>query len=252
MQRKQSAFLFGAILVIVLILLFAFFFLPGADPPRVQLADPVPGGAGQGSVESPAIGVEITPENVQAVIATLQRTDTYARTIIQTHYWDGGQSYAYRTAEIWHTPEVLRIRWDNGENMIITAEFYHLWFGFGRVITRPVTPGLGEHLDRLLDQFQGIPSYETVLELDPGQIVRAGYTQRLIDGEARYAIYVAVETAMLGYLSYYYICLTTGLLIEAATFDGETPVYLLETLYLTLEPPGPEAFLLPDGTNPLD
>jgi|GEM_PF-1811918 len=251
-QQKQSTILFWATLAIALLLLLLFFFLPGAQTPRVWLADPGPGGQSQYPTGGPAIGVEITPENVQAVIATLQRAEAYSRTVVQTHYWGGGESFAYRTAEIWRTPEALRIRWDNGENMVITAEAYYLWFGAGRLITRPITAGLGAHLDRILDQFQGIPSYETVLELDPERIMRAGYTQRIIGGGARYAIYVAVETYVLGYLSYYYICLTTGLLLEAATFDGETPVYRLETLTLTLEPPGRDTFLLPDGTDPLD
>ena len=252
-QHRQNTVLFGAILVVVLVLLVVFFFLPGAQTPRVHLADPVPGGgAGQDLTGGPAIGVEITPENVQAVIATLQRAEIYSRLVVQTHYWDRGEASSDRTAEIWHTPEVLRIRWENGENMIITPEAYFLWFGAGRLITRPITPGLGENLDRVLDQFQGIPSYETVLELDPEQIIRAGYTQRTIDGESRYAIYVAVETAVLGYLSYYYICLTTGLLIETVTFDGDAPVYRLVTIQLTLEPPGPDTFLLPDGTDPLN
>ena len=249
-MQKQRAFLIGAILVVALVLLFAFFFAPGAQTPDVILADPIPApGEGDGLTGGPAaIGVEITPENVQAVIATLQRATAYSREVRQTRYWNDGASTGTTIAEIWTTPEVLRIRWADGTNMIITEESYHLWFGTDSAITRPVTAALGESLDQLLDRLQGIPNYETVLDLEVAQIIAAGYTQRTIGGETRYTIYIAVETGTLGYISYYYICLTTGLLLETATFDGETPVYRLETLRLTIAPPDPEHFLLPDGT----
>jgi len=252
-QRKQSIFIIGAV-IIALVLLCAFFFTPGADTPDIQLADPAPG-TGNGddlTAESPAAPVvEITTENVQAVIATLTRIESYSREIRQTRYWDGGQSYGSRMATILVTPEIMRLRWDNNENMVITADTYHLWFGGGAVITRPVTAGLGESLDKILDQFQGIPSYETVLELDPAQIIAAGYTERNIGGELRTVIYVAVETGTLGYTDFFYICLSTGLLVEMETFDGEIPIYRLETLHLSLKIPLPEDFHLSDGSDPL-
>ena len=251
-QRKQNIFIIGAVMV-ALVLLLALFFIPGADTPDIQLADPGPGtGDGDGLTGgSPAAPVEITTENVQAVIATLTRTQSYSREIRQTRYWNDGQSYGTRTAEIWVTPEIMRLRWDNNENMVITAGTYHLWFGGGAVITRPVTAGLGESLDKILDQFQGIPSYETVLELDPTQIIAAGYTERSIDGYERTVIYIAVETDTLGYLDFFYICLATGLLIEMETFDGDIPIYRLETLRLSLEPPEAEYFFLPGNIDPL-
>jgi len=231
-------------------LLFAFFLFPGTQTPQVRLADPVPGpGEGSGPPEGHAVGVEITPYNVQNVIATLSRATHYSREIRQTHYWDQGLSYAHRTAEIWTIPEALRIRWDNGENMIIAAEAFHLWFGIGRVISRPITEGLGDSLGQILDQFQGIPSYETILELPPDQIRSAGHVIRTIAGEARYTIYVSVTTNLLGYLNYYYICLQTGLLVEVVTLDGAIPVFRMETLSLSTDPPAPEMFLLPDGTE---
>ena len=243
----------GAVLIIALVLLFALFFVPGAGTPRVRLADPGPGpGTEGGPADHLAMGVEITTENVQAVIATLQRAATYTREIRQTHYWNDGQSSGERTAEIWVTPRALRVDWDDNESMVITADTYHLWFEGGPIITRPVTEGLGESLAQILDQFQGIPSYETVLALDTDQIISAGYTERVLDGELRPVIYVAAPTGALGYVDFFYICLTTGLLIEVTTFDGEIPIYRLETLRLTIGPPDAEAFLLPDGTNPLD
>ncbi|MCL2568022.1 MAG: hypothetical protein FWE12_01115 [Oscillospiraceae bacterium] len=248
LQRRQSAVLIGTTLAVVLLLLLTFFLLPGTNTPHIRLADPVPGpGEGDGLSEGYAIGIEITPDNVQAVIATLSRLEYYSREIRQTHYWDEGLSSAHRTAEIWVAPEALRIRWDNSENMLITAEAFHLWFGTGRVISRPLTEGLGDSHGQILDQFQGIPSYEAVLELNPTQIRSAGYTTRTIDDEARYTIYVSTESPMLGYISYYYICLQTGLLIEVVTLDGEVPVFRMETLRLYQGPLSPDRFALPSA-----
>jgi len=249
-QRKQSAFIIGAILLVVLVLLYALFFFPSAQTPGIELPAPPPiSGEGNGLTGGGAAGVAITPENVQGVIATLQRASSYSREIRQARYWNQGVNYGTATAEIWVIPEALRIRWADDENMIITAEAYYLWFGEGPLITRPITAGLGESLDQMLDQFQGIPSYETVLELDPAQIISAGHAQRSLDGELRYVIYVAVETGVLGYIDYFYICLLTGLLLETVTFDGDIPIYRLETLRLTVGPVEAEHFLPPDRTD---
>ena len=247
LRRERKTALMIALLLAVIAVLLGWYFMQDADIPGVTLADQVSAGdsAAQAPPQNPMAHVEITVENVQDVIATLARPEHYVRQISKTRYWDGGASFGTTTAEIWTTPEALRIRWADGNNMLITEEAYHLWFGGGAPITRPVTAALGESLDRILDRLQGIPSYETVLELDIAQIISADYIRRTLDGEVRYTIRVAVETGLLGYINYYYICLSTGLLIETATFDGEIPVYRLETLRLTIATPEAGYFLLP-------
>jgi len=249
-MQKRAVFPIVAALLTTLVLLLVLFFWDGDNTPSVYLPHTDSQGNEAMHGQPPALGIEITADNVQTVIATLTRADFYMREIRQTRYWDFGESYGVHTAEIWVTPELMRIRWDHGENMVITADTYHLWFGNGPVLTRPVTAGLGASLDQILDEFQGIHSYETTLNLDPAQIISAGYTQRNVGGEMRYTIYLAVQLSPQGHIDYYYICTTSGLLLEMATFDGEIPIYRMETISLTLTPPSAGDFLLPDGRTP--
>ncbi|MCL2828742.1 MAG: hypothetical protein FWD99_08420 [Oscillospiraceae bacterium] len=245
-RRDKRIYIIAALLVVVVALLLALYLFPGTIVPRVDLADQGPGGDGTGLPGHPALHVEITRYNVQNVLATLYRADYYVREIRQTRFWSDGAGSASTTAEIWATPDVLRIRWANGENMILSHDTYTLWHEGRAPITRPVTAAMGESLTHILDEFQGIPSYEALLELDPEQIIRAGYTRKPVGDSERYVIFLSVQTSSLGYVDYYYIELDSGLLVEMETWDGSTLVYHIETIRLDLSAPPEDVFLLPE------
>jgi len=245
-RRNKGIYIMAALLAVVIALLLAFYFLPGTVIPEVDLATQGSGGDGTGPPDHPALHVEITRYNVQSVLATLDRADYYSREIRQTRFWSDGAGSASTTADIWATPDTLRIRWANGENVILSSDTYTLWHEGRTPITRPVTAAMGESLTQILDEFQGIPSYETVLDLDPEQIIRAGYTRKLVGDTERYVIYLAVQTNPLGYVDYFYIELHSGLLVEMETWDGHTLVYRIETTFLDLSSPPEDAFLLPE------
>jgi len=249
--RKPLTLIIIAVFCVLAVLSLLFLFR-GAETPEVRLAEPPTDTEDQGAPDNPASLIEITPDNVQNVIATLARTEAYSRTIVQTHYWAEGTASASAEIEIWVTPNALRITRDNGEHMILTAEAFHIWFEDRPHQTRPVTTGLGASLEQILDEFQGIPSYETVLELDPAQIIEAGYVLKNIDGVYEYCIYLVFETGVLGYTDRYYISLSSGLLITMVTMDGNVPIFRMETLSLTLEAPEEDVFTLPDGTSALN
>jgi len=249
--RKPITFVIIAVLC-VLALLSSLFLFRGAETPEVRLADPPSDTEDRGTPDNPASLIEITPDNVQNVIATLERREAYSRTIVQTHYWAEGTAYASAEAEIWVTPSALRITRDNGETMILTAEEFHIWFDDRPHQSRPITAGLGGSLEQILDEFQGIPSYETVLELDPAQIIEAGYVQKNIGGVYEYCIYLVFQGGALGYLDRFYISLSSGLLVTMLTTDGDIPIFRMETLSLTLEAPERDVFTLPDGTTILN
>jgi len=246
--KRASTFVILAALITLGLLLFLFFF-QSDDTPGVRLADGVPTTEdGNGVPDNPASLVEITPDNVQNVIATLARIETYSRTIAQTRYWSNGTESAVSEAQIWVTPYALRIAWEHGENIILTADYFHIWFENRPHQSRPVTVGLGGSLSQILDEFQGIPSYETVLELDPAQIMEAGYVLKNIDGVYEYCIYLVFESGILGYVDRYYISLNSGLLLAMYTLDGDIPIFRMETVHFSSEAPPNSAFTLPDGT----
>jgi len=245
-RRDKRIYIVAALLAVVIALLLAFYFFPGMVVPQVDLADQGPEGDGTGVSGHPALHVEITRYNVQGVLATLYRADYYVRELRQTRFWSDGAGSASTTAEIWATPDTLRIRWANGENMIISYDTYTLWHEGRAPITRPVTAAMGESLTQILDEFQGIPSYEAILDLPVEQIIGAGYTRKLIGDTERYVVFLTVQTSPLGYVDYYYIELDSGLLVEMKTWDGYTLVYHIETTRLDLSPPPTDVFLLPE------
>ena len=243
-RRERTTVIVIALLLVGALILLGLYFFQDADTPGVVLAEQIsPGdGTAQNPPQNPMAHVEITAENVQAVIASLERPAQYSREIRKTRYWSDGARSAAQITTIWSTSEAVRLQRDDGENMILTMDRYYIWFDGSGYISNPITAVMGENFDRILDEFQGIPSYETVLDLDLDQIIEAGYTLLEIDGEEQYVIYVEVRGGHLGYIDRYYISLLTGLLVGMETREGEIPVYRMETLWLSLEAPAREMF----------
>ena len=255
MLRRENRWMrFILLFLVVIAVSLAIFLLQDADTPEVILApEPPPGdGTAQTPPQNPMAHVEITAENVQEVIATLERPAYFSREISKTRYWSGGTRSATTITEIWSIPEAMRIQRDDGENMIFTPDRYYIWFTGRSYIAHPITAAMGANFDRILDEFQGIPSYETVLDLDRNQIIEAGYTLLTVDGEEQYVIYVEVRGGALGYVDRYYISLFSGLLVGVETWDGDIVIYRMETLRLRLELPDEDVFTLPGGRNVLD
>ena len=253
MPGRTKSTLFLTIFVLALLALIPLlYFFSSVDTPGVRLAENIPlPGDGEGVATTPAMQVEITPDNVQSVIATLARTESYSRRIVQTRYWADGDAYGTAEAEIWVTPGAVRIEWDHGENMILAGGFFHLWFGDGAPQSNRMTVRPGATLEQVADEFQGIPSYESLLELPRDQIIDAGYVRRPVGGVYEYCIFIVFADSALGYIDRYYISLTSGLLVAIETWDGDIPVFRMETLSLSLVAPDRDVFTLPDGTNVL-
>ena len=250
-HREKKRILLIALVLVAIALPLGLFVFQDADTPEVILAEGVPPGdaTAQTPPQNPLAHVEITVENVQSVIATLERPEYYSREISKTRYWSAGEGSATTRTEIWSGPEALRIQRDDGENMIFTRNRYYIWFAGGSYIAHPITAAMGESFDRMLDEFQGIPSYETVLDVERSQIIEAGYTLLVVDGEEQYVIYVEVRGGTLGYVDRYYISLFSGLLVGVETRDGDIPIYRMETIRLRLEMPPEAVFQLPGGRN---
>ena len=202
--------------------------LPGQDP----FADNV-------------LRVEVTPETVQSVIATLARPEAYSREITLEVFWsdegtqDGTASSAIRS-RVWVNGNLTRIElsYPNGRiaHRIVTGDEVYLWYNSERSYV--CLPADGQSAD--LEQH--IPTYEDVLALSPEEITDAGYEQR----EGVSCIYV--ESSSLGYRERYWIAEESGLLAAAESWDGDRLTYRMQGYQVSV--PGEEgSFLLPDGTR---
>lgn len=115
--------------------------------------------------------MEVTPQTVQSVIRTLERSTSYYWELTVETFWTGGSSAT--SVQTWvdggwsHTRQVLPsglIRHD-----LISEDTVYYWYeGSSDYLTAPAEGGSA-------DLAQHIPTYETVLDADPEQITGTGY-----------------------------------------------------------------------------
>lgn len=185
--------------------------------------------------------VEITPETVQAAVATLSRPESYRRTITVEQFW-GESSGTYEvTATVsggWTRTD--RTMPDGRVRHCISGEHaVYVWY---QNETKLYTGVPGEITP---DQDQSIPTYEDILTLPSEEIVIADY-RRISDVDC---IYVEAVSEEQGTTLRYWVSVETGLLVVAEKLqDGET-VYRMASLSVDATEPVASEFLLPNGTQ---
>ena len=182
--------------------------------------------------------VDVNPETVQAVISTLNRPDSYSRTLQVFQFWDGGG----RTAEIrvWVRSGAVRLNIVGAEreiNYLLNGNVLTLWYGSD--MERRYTYNKANA--RLGDSLQRIPTYEDILSLDPASIRDAGCT---CTEDGKWRILVAAVDPDFNYLDIYYVSLDTGLLVGAEQWDGDTLIYRMTAGEADLSAPSDQLFLL--------
>ena len=245
MDSKKRLAIAIAITCLIVAAIFASFgrSLFFVQIPSITLADVNEGGDASGSSGvqdgDQYWQVAVTPETVQSIVATLSRPDSYYRELTVETLWSGG-SYA-SPVQYWenggwaHTRQVLAsgaVRHD-----LTGPETAYYWYeGSTAWGTFPAD-------ERSSDLAQHIPTYETVLELDPESITGAGYELR----GSLPCVYVEVQKEE-GALERYWISTDSGLLISAEREVNGALVYRM-TAYTQIQVPCPAtaSFALPDG-----
>ncbi len=245
MDSKKRLAIAIAITCLIVAAIFASFgrSLFFVQIPSITLADVNEGGDASGSSGvqdgDQYWQVAVTPETVQSIVATLSRPDSYYRELTVEALWSGG-SYA-SPVQYWedggwaHTRQVLAsgaVRHD-----LTGPETAYYWYeGSTAWGTFPAD-------ERSSDLAQHIPTYETVLELDPESITGAGYELR----GSLPCVYVEVQEES-GALERYWVSTDSGLLISAERELNGALVYRM-TAYSQIQAPCPAtaSFALPDG-----
>lgn len=185
--------------------------------------------------------VEITPETVQAAIATLSRPEAYRRTITLEQFW-GDSSGAY---EITSTVYGAWTRTDRTmpdgriRHCISGTDAVYIWYNNETELYTGV-PG-----EITADNEQSIPTYEEILELPQEEITVADY-RRVSDVDC---IYVEAVSSDGDCALRYWVSVETGLLVAAEKlFDDET-VYRMGALTIDQMEPSSAEFTLPNGNQ---
>ena len=242
MEQKNRTAVVVAIGIVILAAVFLSIGLPALTNsiPEVTLPDLSVSDEAEGGGDT-ALPLEVTPETVQSVIATLARPENYDRSLLVTLFW-GEDGSAESTVRVWADGDYVQTELTTaaGEKQVrlVNGETFALWYDGDRTWQeRPVKEGGG-------DLAQRIPTYEDILALEKSQITGAGYESR----NGHNCVYVEAQTGEDSQLERYWVETATGLLYAAETvFEGKVVYVMTET---ALAAPMTEAhsFALPDGT----
>ena len=247
MEEKKRTLL--AILISVTILaavVYSFGLNFFRSTPEIVVADPSVSeevSPGTEPWEGPdTISVEVTPETVQSIIASMARYKSYSRTVEITYAWGEGQS-ASITAQV---------REDNGwvrcDTVLVSGITEHsilgdgsLWYWYDEGPEYLQVPAGGTSSDLI----QYVPTYEDVLKAEAGDITYTSYEEK----SGVPCICVEVSRKAEAAVDRYWVSTASGLLIAAETEENGLTVYTMSSGDV-VSPAAldGEDFTLPDGT----
>lgn len=251
MEQKNRLLIALCIIVLIMVAMFTSFgrSLFAADTPSVTL--PTPGQADSSGSGDSTPGneihprVEVTVDTVQGVISALQRTDSYYRELTVELFWTEGSSAS--TVYVWQDGDWTKTQRTVPTGLVrhdlVGPELAYYWYGNDRSwLSAPAD-------DVSADLAQQIPTYETVLALDPDAILDARYEIR----SQIPCIFVEADGALPGHLQRFWISVDSGLLVAAEMEQDGYLSYRLSA-WNTVQTPCPTTavFTLPDGTPVMD
>lgn len=247
MERKNRNILVVLIAIVIAVAMISSFGFGIFAPDTAQIVLPEPAASSTltqdtGKPEDGLVRVDVTPQTVQNVIATLTRPTSYYREVTIEDFWGDGES-GVTTAKVWvdrgwTKTEVI---WPGGtvRSSIVGNEQVWLWYGNDRTV---LTAPADAHSADL--EGQRIPTYETVLSLEQEQISAASYEEK----GGLSCIYVETTADEQNYIQRYWVSVDSGLLVCAETAQGGTLVYRMSSYAVERPAPSDTSFELPDGT----
>ena len=246
MKRRSSTLLAVAVTVLITAAAIAAIFLFGKHDRDTRIILPQETAAVGAAPDSvlPDAGrednlIEVTPQTVQTVVATLERPGSYSRRLGIDMFWSGGSSSC--TADVWVRTGEARIALSGSDtkNVLVTEDNVYIWYDTDEVF-RTVRDS-SESLFRSADAFNMIMTYEDVLALPKDSITEARYD----DFEGEYCIFISAADG--GYENEYVISVGTGLLVHAVKKSGGETVYEMTAYETTLSAPDEAVFELPSA-----
>lgn len=246
MDKGRTGHVTIMITIIILAAVFLVIVFTSINRNRPQIVLPeeigisgVQQNGGENGSANEVLKVEVTPETVQNVIATLNRPSAYARIMAITTFWSGGDGTitvnAYTLSDLVRMDMILPS--GQTKHIVQTEDAVYIWYNQERTVYTDSRGALNA------DDEQWIPTYEDLLALDANRICEAGY-QSYQEVECIYAATAADEE---GYSERYWVSVHSGLLVAAERLQEETVVYRMEELSVTLGEPDGDMYTLPNG-----
>lgn len=252
MKKRSMAIVCVAIAVLSVCIFLSFKLTGGGDGGDARITLPQ---QGEGDIRQPedmekynintVEQIEISRENIKAVVASLRRPEQYSFTA-QTEYRHARGSASFRT-ECWRAQGASRfvLYGRNGgvtKNILLTENHAYIWGSGGESFYK------GSRGDFSEDDAGNIPTYEDIADLPDSHILEAGVTE-LESGEK--CIFVLSEDPERGERTEWYVSIASGLLVRAGdrAADG-TLHYEMNVTELAVGTVDAEKLLLPNGAQP--
>jgi hypothetical protein len=186
--------------------------------------------------------VDVTADTVRRVVATLNRSEEYVRTITVGTYWSGGSSFTELTSWVSGSDSALSISGDRTKHVLIVGDSLYIWYE-GDVDCYSAV--VSEDSLRLADEYQMLITWEDIVNLPDGAISDADYVE--FGNEP--CIFVRYTSGRLGYETSCWVSAVSGLVVGAEIYDGSFKIYDMRALSLEEGAVPDSVFDLPDGTN---
>ena len=185
--------------------------------------------------------VEVTPDTVQNVVATLARPDSCAMELTVETFW-GEDGSAAQTVHVWQDGGWTHVRKQLPSAVVrhdlIGPDAAYYWYeGSRKYKTCPPD-------DASADLAQRIPTYESVLQAQAEEIRSAGYEKK----NDRACIRVEVESGSPAIRTCYWVEVASGLLTAAEQEQDGKLIYRMTVSDLQQPCPAQTQFALPEGT----
>ncbi|MEG1633575.1 MAG: hypothetical protein RR314_05930 [Oscillospiraceae bacterium] len=235
-NKRTSAFIIVILILAAAVVLFALFGRGGGveTPPVVLPTSALNPGAEATSPSGGGVSTaEVTPETVQAAIATLNRAESYSRTVTVENFWAAGSGS--QTLLVRQSGANLRIRVEqDGKNiLLVSGGSLYIWYD-----DDIASVYIGSFQDNAADEWIRCLTYEDMLDLPVSDISNAGYTEYA--GES--CVFAEYKSGSLGYRSIVYVSVATGLLMGAETHDGDFLTYRMTSATPDMSAPDESLF----------
>lgn len=185
--------------------------------------------------------VEITADNIQSVVASLSRAESYTATVVSRLYY--GDTSGTVTCRQSVKNGAIRTDYLNATANVISSEL--LWDNISYTWRSGAdTYSQGNQGSFTADQSAMLPTYETVCELPREQITGGALVQ---EGNE---LLLTVDTRNGSQVGVYKISAQTGLLC-AASFSEDGKMTRSVEVTVSSEPPADSLFVLPGETQPV-
>jgi len=223
--------------VIITAAVVAFLLLPG------------PEGESEFELPTPALTPELTRppqegggslnvdrDNILAVLRTLERTETYSRTLRFTTYWDGGESSVnIHVSADGANYYIVREDGFESRKILLREDEFWIWYGDERAGARRGERSGDE--PREVDELMQLITYEGLANKPGFQVTDAGY----VEYDGHWCIFMEYSyNAGIPYESRIYVSLDYGIIVAEETRSLGELVFLvttdMETWMLTAPP----------------